>query len=200
VADTIPAGLRERKKVQTRQRLMRAAVRLAAQRGWADVTVEDIAAAADVSPRTFFRYFPSKVEVLFADVPERLMAIERTIAEREPGESVLRAVRRGVIEFVAGFMAEPDLYVTRTRLVLADPDLLGHALVHFARLEEVIAAAAAEELPARPRDLRPKLIGTAATAAIRATSQTWVARNGAGDPREIVNESFDLVERGLAAD
>jgi AcrR family transcriptional regulator len=200
VADTIPAGLRERKKVQTRQRLMRAAVRLAAQRGWADVTVEDIAAAADVSPRTFFRYFPSKVEVLFADVPERLMAIERTIAEREPGESVLRAVRRGVIEFVAGFMAEPDLYVTRTRLVLADPDLLGHALVHFARLEEVIAAAAAEELPARPRDLRPKLIGTAATAAIRATSQTWVARNGTGDPREIVNESFDLVERGLAAD
>jgi AcrR family transcriptional regulator len=198
VTDTIPAGLRERKKVQTRQRLMRAAVRLAAQRTWAEVTVEDIAAAADVSPRTFFRYFPSKVEVLFADVPERLKAIEHAIAEREPDESVLRAVRRGVIEFVTGFMAEPDLYVTRTRLVLGDPDLLGHALVHFARLEEVIAAAAAEELRAGPRELQPKLVGTAATAAIRATSQTWVARNGRGDPREIVNESFDLLERGLA--
>jgi AcrR family transcriptional regulator len=178
---------------------MRAAVRLAARRGWDETTVDDIAAAAGVSPRTFFRYFPTKVDALFGDEPEREGAIERALAERRPGEPVLAAVRRGVIDFVTEFMDEPALYVTRARLAFEHPDLLGPALVRFARFEAIIAAAAAEELRANASDLRPRLIGAAAAAAIRSTSQTWVARNGRGDPREIVNESFDLLERGLAA-
>jgi AcrR family transcriptional regulator len=190
-------GLRERKKAQTRRRLMRATVRLAARRGWAETTVEDIAAAAGVSPRTFFRYFPTKVDALFADEPEREGAVERALAERRPGEPVLAAVRRGVIDFVTEFMDEPDLYITRARLALEHSDLLGPALVRFARFEAIVAAAAAEELRASATDLRPRLIGAAAAAAIRSTSQTWVARDGQGDPREIVNESFDLLERGL---
>lgn len=176
---------------------MRATVRLAARRGWAETTVEDIAAAAGVSPRTFFRYFPTKVDALFGDEPEREGAIERALAERQPGEPVLAAVRRGVINFVTEFMAEPDLYMTRARLALEHPDLLGPALVRFARFEAIVAAAAAEELDADAADVRPRLIGAAAAAAIRATSQTWVARDGRGDPREIVNASFDLLEQGL---
>jgi TetR/AcrR family transcriptional regulator, regulator of mycofactocin system len=178
---------------------MRATVRLAARRGWAETTVEDIAAAAGVSPRTFFRYFPSKVDALFGDEPERESAIERALAERKPGESVLAAVRRGVIDFVTEFMGEPELYITRARLALEHPDLLGPALVRFARFEAIVAAAAAEELRASPSDLRPRLTGAAAAAAIRCTSQTWVARGGRGDPREIVHESFDLIERGLGS-
>ena len=177
---------------------MRATVRLASRRGWAETTVEDIAAAAGVSPRTFFRYFPSKVDALFGDEPERVGAIERALAEREPGESVLAAVRRGVLEFVTDFMADPQLYVTRARIALDHPDLFGHALVRFARFEAVIASAAAEDLRGSEDDLRPRLIGAAAAAAIRSTSQTWVARGGRGDPREIVHQSFDLLERGLA--
>jgi AcrR family transcriptional regulator len=176
---------------------MRATVRLASRRGWAETTVEDIASAAGVSPRTFFRYFPSKVDALFGDEPERMGAVERALAERKPGEPVLAAVRRGVLEFVTEFMADPQLYVTRARVALEDPELLGPALVRFARFETVVAAAAAQELDADPADVRPRLIGAAAAAAIRSTSQTWVARGGEGDPREIVNESFDLLERGL---
>jgi AcrR family transcriptional regulator len=176
---------------------MSAAVRLAADRGWAETTVEDIAAAADVSPRTFFRYFPTKVDVLFGDEPERMAVLERALSGREPGETVLAAVRRGVLEWVTEFMGDPELYVTRARLALQHPDILGTALVRFAYLEEVVAAAAAEELDAESTELKPRLIGAATTAAIRSTSQTWVARNGRGDPREIVNESFDLIERGL---
>jgi TetR/AcrR family transcriptional regulator, regulator of mycofactocin system len=177
---------------------MRAAVRLAARRGWAETTVDDIAAAADVSPRTFFRYFPTKVDALFGDEPERMQILERALEERRPGESVLAAVRRGVLEWLTEFMTDPDLYVTRARLAFEHPEVLGQALVRFTHLEEVVAAAAAEELDASPTDLKPRLVGAAATAAIRATSQTWVARDGRGDPREIVNESFDLIERGLA--
>jgi AcrR family transcriptional regulator len=176
---------------------MRAAVRLAARRGWAETTVEDIAAAAGVSPRTFFRYFPAKVDALFGDEPERMRVLETALAERRPGETVLAAVRRGVLEWLTEFMTDPELYVARARLAFENPDVLGQALVRFTHLEQVVAAAAAEELQASPTDLKPQLVGAAATAAIRATSQTWVARDGRGDPREIVNETFDLLERGL---
>jgi AcrR family transcriptional regulator len=177
---------------------MSAAVRLAADRGWAETTVEDIAEAADVSPRTFFRYFPTKVDVLFGDEPERMAVLERSLAERRPDETVLAAVRRGVLEWVTEFMDDPDLYVTRARLAFQHPEILGTALVRFSYLEEIVAAAAAEDLDADSTELKPRLIGAATTAAIRSTSQTWVAREGRGDPREIVNESFDLLERGLA--
>jgi AcrR family transcriptional regulator len=190
-------GLRERKKAQTRRRLMQAAVRLAARRGWAETTVDDIAAAAGVSPRTFFRYFPTKVDVLFGDEPERMAILEGALRERAPGESVLAAVRRGVLGWLMEFMDDPDLYVSRARLAFENPDILGAALVRFAYLEDVVAAAAADELGAGDEEVKPRLIGAVSTAAIRATSQTWVARKGQGDPREIVNESFDLLERGL---
>jgi AcrR family transcriptional regulator len=178
---------------------MTAAVHLAARRGWAETTVEDIAAAADVSPRTFFRYFPTKVDALFGDEPERMAVLEQALEERSPGEAVLKAVRRGVILWVTEFMDDPDLYVARARLAFEHADILGAALVRFALLEEVVASAAAEELGASATDLKPRLIGAATTAAIRSTSQTWVARNGRGDPREIVNESFNFLEQGLAA-
>jgi TetR/AcrR family transcriptional regulator, regulator of mycofactocin system len=178
---------------------MRAAVRLAARRGWAETTVDDIAAAAGVSPRTFFRYFPTKVDALFGDEPERMAVLERVLRERAPGETVLAAVRRGVVLWVTEFMTDPDLYIARARLAFEHPDVLGPALVRFAYLEDVVAAAAAEEVGASAREVKPRLIGAATTAAIRATSQTWVAREGQGDPREIVNESFDLIERGLGS-
>jgi AcrR family transcriptional regulator len=178
---------------------MRAAVRLAARRGWAETTVEDIAAAAGVSPRTFFRYFPTKVDALFGDEPERMAVLERALREREPGESVLAAVRRGVLEWLRMFMDDPDLYLARARLAFENPDILGSALVRFAYLEDVVAAAAAEDLGAGAEEVKPRLIGAVSTAAIRATSQTWVAREGRGDPREIVNESFDLLGRGLGS-
>jgi TetR/AcrR family transcriptional regulator, regulator of mycofactocin system len=178
---------------------MRAAIRLAARRGWAETTVEDIASAAGVSPRTFFRYFPTKADALFGDEPERMAVLERALRERGPDESVLAAVRRGVVEWVTEFMADPDLYLTRVRLAFEHPDVLGNALVRFAALEEFVAAAAAEELGADPHDLRPRLIGTASTAAIRSISEAWLARGGAGDPRQLVHASFDLLERGLGS-
>src|SRR5215468_3996116 len=83
-----PVSLRERKKLATRRQLRRVALDLAAERGLANVTVEDIAEAADVSPRTFFNYFPSKEAALFGGGgdPRRATELRASIASESPGE------------------------------------------------------------------------------------------------------------------
>ncbi|WP_205864941.1 TetR family transcriptional regulator [Planctomonas sp. JC2975] len=91
------ATRRERKKQQTRANIVAAAVRLFDEQGYDKTTVAQIAAAADVDPKTFFNYFPSKDEVLFneldLDVDVLLDAIGRSDAGETPGEALVRAVR-----------------------------------------------------------------------------------------------------------
>src|SRR6266704_1872939 len=87
------ASLRERKKLATRRSLRRAALDLVAERGLTNVTVEDIAEAADVSPRTFFNYFPSKEAALFGGNPGRADELRDRIAHEAPGEPALSVLR-----------------------------------------------------------------------------------------------------------
>src|SRR5919198_3147412 len=85
-------GRRERKKLATRQALQAAALRLVAERGLDQVTVEDISEAADVAARTFFNHFSSKEEALLGDVPEKEATVHRMVVERPAMESPLEAV------------------------------------------------------------------------------------------------------------
>src|SRR5579871_2807516 len=94
----VPAGeprasLRERKKLATRRSLRRHALDLVAKRGFANVTVEDIAEAADVSPRTFFNYFPSKEAALFGADPDRAATLRERLVREAPGAPALEALR-----------------------------------------------------------------------------------------------------------
>src|SRR5437868_404754 len=86
-------GLRERKKLATRRSLRRVALDLIAERGFGNVTVEDIAEAADVSPRTFFNYFPSKEAALFGADPDRVTALREGVVRAAPGGTALEALR-----------------------------------------------------------------------------------------------------------
>ncbi|MFI0408245.1 TetR/AcrR family transcriptional regulator [Actinomadura sp. 3N508] len=87
-------GLRERKKRRTRRALIDAALELFADRGYDETTITEITAAADVSRRTFFAYFRSKDDLLFADADERLEALHASFAETVPGERPFEALRR----------------------------------------------------------------------------------------------------------
>ena len=88
-----PPGLRERKKIRTRQTIRREAFRLIEENGYAATTVEQIAEAAEVSPSTFFRYFPTKESVLLADDmdPVILNALDEQPSDLSPSQAVRRA-------------------------------------------------------------------------------------------------------------
>jgi AcrR family transcriptional regulator len=123
------SSLRERKRIRTRQAIVDAAVDLFERRGYDETTIADIAAAADIGPRTFFGYFASKEDLLFSHPDARLQATLRAIAQRTPDEGpvdvLLRALREGA-EFsdeLVGKMAR-----LRLRLIRAVPALQGRAL------------------------------------------------------------------------
>jgi AcrR family transcriptional regulator len=191
-------SLRERKKDATRGQLMAVALRLFETQGFDNTTVEEIAAAADVAPRTFFRYFPTKVDVLFADHPDQVALLRETLATRSPDEPVIDAVRRATLEGVKNVVADPSLFLTRSRLAASVPAAHAHSRYLDADYEDVIAeAVAARGKTDSATDLRARVIARAAWSATRAARDIWVASDGKRDPRRLVNQAFDLLQQGL---
>ena len=121
------AGLRARKKQRTKADLERAAMRLFAERGFDAVTVDDIAAAVDVSARTFFRHFGSKDDVLMSFHRERLDRLRKQLASRPGDESPLVAVRQAMVAMAEDYEADKEDLFLRTRLMADTPSLVGVA-------------------------------------------------------------------------
>ena len=120
---TKPISLRERKKARTRQALVDAALRLFAERGFEATTVADIADAADVSPRTFFTYFPAKEDVLFAGAKDRIERLRDALAKRAPDESFLDALRRAARDILTDPTFQAEAQRTHMQVIGANPAL-----------------------------------------------------------------------------
>ncbi|WP_433239405.1 TetR/AcrR family transcriptional regulator [Streptosporangium sp. CA-135522] len=125
-------GLRERKKLRTRRALIEAALHLFEEKGYEETTVAEIAAAADISTRTFFSYFASKEDVVFFDVQARIGEAVETITQRRPGETVVELLLRMAEQSLAHAVAATDLAMAltplRTRLIMSNPALQARAL------------------------------------------------------------------------
>src|ERR1700747_3014362 len=147
-----PGGLRERKKARTRASLREHALRLFREQGYQRRTVEQIAAAAKVSPRTFFRYFPTKEDLILQDDMDTRMveAFERQPPDLGPVPAV-RAATREVVESYS----EADLDVLRqtSTFTMTVPEVRARALDEFARTIAVISEALAKRT-GRPADDR----------------------------------------------
>src|ERR687891_2767716 len=101
-------GLRERKKQRTREAIVDAAFELFDERGFDGTTIADIAEKADIAPRTFFSYFPSKDDVVFHDFEERYEMIAGWLRDRDPGTNAIDALRAG-IEGMGGEVDPTDM-------------------------------------------------------------------------------------------
>lgn len=199
VAHTVEPGRRERKKRQTRDELMQHAARLFAERGFDAVTTEDIADAADVSQRTFFRHFPSKEAVLYGHVDELRDTMAAAFAARPADEHVVDAVRAAVRTIAEHYADNHDEAYLQARLAAAFPSVAAHArAVVQAEWEHELTAAIAARMGADPLvDPFPEVLAGAAFAAFRSAIRRWGATGGRADFGELLDESL-LVLAALA--
>ncbi|MHC1560221.1 acyl-CoA-like ligand-binding transcription factor [Actinomycetospora sp. C-140] len=190
-------GLRERKKLRTRHALGAAALELAVGHGLAEVTVEQIAEAADVSPRTFFNYFSSKEEAIVAADVERARLMGERLAARPADEPVLSSVRAVVREMVAGAGDRQREWIGQVRLVRANPTLVPHQLAAYATIESHLAEVIAERTGLDAHDLYPAVTAAAVMSATRAATTRWLAADGRADLTACLDEALDLLAHGL---
>jgi AcrR family transcriptional regulator len=152
-------GLRERKKAETRQQIAETARRLFGERSFEQVTVAEVAAAADVSEATVFNYFPSKEDLFYSGLEAFETAMLAAIRERAPGESALTAFGRFVTE-PRGMLASKDPEVIErqaatTRVIEQSPALLAREREILDGFTDSLAELLREETGARPEDLEP---------------------------------------------
>ncbi|HEY0127271.1 MAG TPA: TetR family transcriptional regulator [Blastococcus sp.] len=177
-----------------------AALQLVDERGLDDVSVDDIAGRADVSPRTFFNYFPSKVDAVIGLDPaaqqQQVEAFLSRPADESPVEA-LRAVARGQ----AAEMAQAtELWPLRLKVIDADPALLGRLTAAFGQSEQVLAGAIAERTGTRVGvDAYPTLLAGVAAAAMRTSLHRWFAGDFTAPLPQLVDETWALLASGLPA-
>ncbi|HZU47994.1 MAG TPA: TetR family transcriptional regulator [Mycobacterium sp.] len=184
-------GLRERKKIKTRQAIRRAALRLIEENGYAATTVEQIAEAAEVSPSTFFRYFPSKESVLLADDLDTLIL---EAFEQQPPELTPIQAFRGAYESVMANMPEEqrEFENTRQRLMFSIPELKAALYDEYIRTVTVIAAALSRRTGRSPSDFEIRVLAGAATGAMMAASD-----GGAPITADLVYRTLDFIDAGM---
>jgi AcrR family transcriptional regulator len=160
-------GLRERKKQRTREKIVEAAFELFAERGFDGTTIADIADAAEIAPRTFFSYFPSKDDVVFYDFEETQAVIASWLRDREPGTNTIDALRAGIASGIEE-IGPRDLREKRLRkrLMRENESLAAHSEHLKGKLADLLGEAVAEDLGDAPSDLRPRLVAAAFLAAI----------------------------------
>jgi AcrR family transcriptional regulator len=159
-------GLRERKKQRTREQIIDAAMELFAERGYHATTIADIAEAADVAPRTFFSYFPSKEAVVFHNVDRDVDRLASALGDRLPGETAFDALRRWIDQMFEEWAAEEDKAHLRKRLCREDEGLANFQGGVMARIHELLVGAIADDLDEPPDALRTQLVAAAAVAAL----------------------------------
>ena len=193
-------GLRERKKQRTAQAIEDAALRLFAEHGFQATTIADIADAAEIAPRTFFAYFPSKESVLFGDFDATFGSLAEHLDSR--GEQrLLDAIRAWIVETVERDGLPDEREQRRREIIDATEELLAHERQLTTRFETLIAAAAATELGAAPGDLHPRIIAAAVAAcftALRPTPGSPAPPAGA-DAFAALDDAFAFLRGGIDA-
>ncbi len=192
-------GLRERKKAETRDALASAALRLADELGPDRVTVDEIAAAAGVSPRTFFNYFASKEDAIVGSTESSTSRVVQELASRPPAEAPIDALRAAVHASADHLEADPDDWIIRHRLVTRYPALGVRYAARLAAVEHELVV----EIARRTRldadvDTYPAALVSAAMAASRVALTVWQARDRRASLPRLFDEVFDQLDSGFS--
>jgi AcrR family transcriptional regulator len=190
---------RERKKLETRQALEQAALRLFAAQGYEQTTVEEIAEAADVAVRTFFRYFSSKQDVLFGDVvTDRIRRLRSELASRPASETPVQAVTAVMERLDPVGQDEQEQILARLELMRQQPSLRTRYLELVNSMRLVIVEFVGQRTGTDPREhMYPHLVAAAAAGSWDTSLTLWVESGGVLSLRELRRRAFEALSSGL---
>jgi AcrR family transcriptional regulator len=197
---TAGPGLRERKKLETKQALALAAVQLAVEHGLENVRVEDITDRVNVSRRTFTNYFTCKEEAIASMSTDRFTRATEALRDRPADEPIADSLAE---VFAAAHEAAAQLdreRVVPIRMVMTSPALQGEALKALAQAEEPLAKVIAERTGADPEgDLYPHVLAAAVMAAVRTATGHWAVSGGAVTLPDLIRRAVRQVAAPAAA-
>ena len=175
------------------------AIRLFIDRGFDETSIDDIAAAAGIGRRTFFRYFPSKAALVWGDFDGELDRMRACLARLDPHLPMMQAVRQAVIDFNVLQPEQEAQHRRRLTLILGVPTLIANSTLQFAHWRAVIAEFTAQRLGTDAEDHLPVTIGYCALGTSVAAYEEWLRHPGA-DLGALLDEGFSQLARGFAGD
>jgi mycofactocin system transcriptional regulator len=188
------AGHPGRRRATSRAELEQAAFALFAAQGFDATTVDEIAAAAGIGRRTFFRYFPSKNDIPWGAFEDELERMRVRLKACPPEVPLMDAIRVALIDFNRVAPAQVPLHRRRMELILRVPTLLAHSTLRFTAWREVVAEFVAERTGRRPDDLAPQTIAHAVLGVAIAAYEHWL-----DDPGSDLGALLDDAMRQLGA-
>jgi len=193
-----PPGLRERKKLERRRCIETAAVDLFDAHGFDRTTIEQIATRADIAPRTFFSYFPTKEDVVLADYADRLERVISEFRQQPDTEAPWTALRGAFVVVAADYDEQRDELIRRFRIMAANPTVFARSLQLQAGWEDVLADVLARRTGTDADDITPRLMAAAALACMRSSLQHWILTGHTSSLPLFIERCFDQLSEGLA--
>ncbi|RBY79963.1 mycofactocin system transcriptional regulator [Blastococcus sp. TF02A-26] len=184
-------------RADTRARLEQVALELFTAEGFERVTADEIAEAAGISRRTFFRYFPTKADAVWGDFAGHVARLEARLAATAPSQPVLASICAAYLEVNDYPPEQLPALRQRMRLILGEPALLAHSQLRYADVDHAVAAHVARRTGVAPAALVPRLVATSTRAAATTAFEVWLA---GGEPlADGLRRAFDELAAGFPA-
>jgi AcrR family transcriptional regulator len=192
-----PRTLRARKKEQTRDALVETAYRLFLEYGYERTTVDRIAEASGISQRTFFRYFASKDEVVFARHAERIDHFRKLIHKYRLQMEPMQAVRATLEQFAAEFQARQQDLLRERHIIRASVHLTARDVEEDLEFEHAIAETLVGSKASAHEQLMARVQAGAIFGAVRATLSEWYSNDCRTNLSELAGQVFEILEQGI---
>jgi AcrR family transcriptional regulator len=194
----IARGLRERKKQKTRDAIQREAMRLIGKQGYEQTTIEQIAAAVEISPSTFFNYFPSKEDVVLYDAYDPILA--KLLLERPADEPLSVSFRRTLEAMGDIFERDREIILARGKLWFEVPALRARLWEEMEKAQDFMSGLIAQRSGLDAADFETRVTVMVLAAAALEAMHEWLRRDGKGSFIALVTQALDLVEAGARLD
>ncbi|MFI5793260.1 TetR/AcrR family transcriptional regulator [Streptomyces sp. NPDC051677] len=197
-ADRPHLGLRERKKIKTREAIRTATYALIKEQGYDATTIEQIAERAEVSPSTVFRYFPTKEDIVLSDEYDPLMVEE--LRSRPVGETWMDSLRHVMHTAIDALMAEdPEAVRMRAHLTIQVPAVRSRIYESMSDTARTLRGAIAERFGLDPESLEVRVYAMSLIGGLMEVNMHWAEGGCEGDLRGLVDQALDVMEHGLTA-